>query len=291
MRDPERSFPTWFFDYDNDGRLDLFVAAYRAPISELFKAARGEPRQALLPALYRNTGGATFQNVTASVGLDNPYMPMGAGFGDIDNDGWLDIYLGTGDPNFESLMPNVLLRNDAGVRFQDVTVAAGVGHLQKGHGVSFADIDNDGDQDIFHELGGMYPGDRFYNALFLNPANDGPKPHNHFITVKLVGTRSNRSAVGARLKIVAETPIGPREIHRAVGITSSFGWTPLRQEIGLGAATAINRIEIDWHTSGQRQIVDAPPMDRFITITEGQPGYDILHQADPQPVRHAGTTQ
>ena len=72
---------------------------------------------------------------------------MGANFGDIDNDGYLDVYLTTGRPDFAALMPNVMLRNDQASRFVDVTFSAGLGHLQKGHGVGFADIDNDGDQD------------------------------------------------------------------------------------------------------------------------------------------------
>ncbi len=96
--------------------------------------------------------------MTADVGLDHPWLPMGANFGDIDNDGWLDVYLATGDPDFETLMPNVMLRNDGGRRFRDVTTSAGVGHLQKGHGVAFADLDHDGDQDLYHQLGGFFPG-------------------------------------------------------------------------------------------------------------------------------------
>ena len=83
----------------------------------------------------------TFQDVTKETALDKVFMPMGANFGDIDNDGYLDIYLGTGNPSYASLLPNVMLRNHDGKFFVDVTAASGTGELHKGHGVAFADID------------------------------------------------------------------------------------------------------------------------------------------------------
>src|SRR5208283_2972325 len=101
----------------------------------------------------------TFRDVTAQVGLDKVFMPMGANFGDIDNDGYLDIYLGTGSPSYSSLAPNVLLRNKDGKAFVDVTASSGTGELHKGHGVAFADLDNDGDEDNLTSIGGATPGD------------------------------------------------------------------------------------------------------------------------------------
>ena len=73
---------------------------------------------------------------------------MGANFGDLDNDGWLDAYFGTGMPDMRTLLPNRMMRNDGGTRFVDVTSSGGFGTVQKGHGISFGDIDHDGDQDI-----------------------------------------------------------------------------------------------------------------------------------------------
>ncbi|HEY7574767.1 MAG TPA: VCBS repeat-containing protein, partial [Thermoanaerobaculia bacterium] len=116
-----RSFATWFFDYDNDGWLDLFVAGYRATTADLAAEALGLPHSAELPRLYRNERDGSFADVTRAAGLAHAYLPMGANFGDLDNDGWLDLYLGTGDPGYATLMPNVMLRNDGGRRFQDVT--------------------------------------------------------------------------------------------------------------------------------------------------------------------------
>ena len=259
-----RSFACWFFDYDNDGWLDLFVGAYDATVEDVAAHALGRPDRATRPCLYRNNGDGTFTDVAKSSGLDLPLLPMGANFGDIDNDGWLDIYLSTGDPEFDTLVPNVMLRNDRGRRFQDVTFSGGFGHLQKGHGVAFADMDNDGDQDIYNELGGFYPGDAYQNVLLENPGHG-----NHFVTIVLQGVRSNRSAVGARIRIVVEDSSGEREIHRAVGCVSSFGGSPLRQETGLGRAKRIKRIEVWWPASGLRQVFEDVPLDRLVRIREG----------------------
>jgi len=265
----ERSFAPWFFDYDNDGRLDLWVGAYQATVADIAAEYIGRPHRGRLPRLYHNEGGGRFSDVTARAGLAHVYLPMGANFGDLDNDGWLDIYLGTGEPDYRALMPNVMLRNDGRGRFQDVTTSGGFGHLQKGHGIAFADLDNDGDQDVFHQVGGFYAGDRFHNALFLNPGHG-----NHFVTIKLVGTRSNRDAVGARVTVVVPHGEAERRIHRAVGSVSSFGGSPIRQEIGLGGATRILRIEIDWPASGTHTTLRDVPVDGMIRVTEGRDGFE-----------------
>ena len=268
-----RSFAAWFFDYDNDGWLDLFVSAYDASIADVTRDTLGLTHQAIRPRLYRNVAGK-FVDVSIQAGLDHAYLPMGANFGDLDHDGYLDIYLGTGDPDFQTLMPNVMLRNDRGARFQDVTTSGGFGHLQKGHGISFADLDNDGDQDIYHQLGGFYPGDRYGNAFFHNPGHGS-----RFLYLKLAGTESNRAGAGARIRLLVETrenPKGMREIHRAVGAVSSFGGSPLRQEIGLGRASKIRKLEVWWPASGRRQSFEDVPMDRLILVRESSQEFEVL---------------
>ena len=269
------SFASWFFDYNDDGWLDLFVAAYQSTIADVAADYIGVPHKGIAPCLYRNRGDGSFENVAKDVNLNHAYMPMGANFGDLDNDGWLDIYLTTGSPDFASLTPNVMLRNDRGKQFQDVTFSAGVGHLQKGHGIAFADLDNDGDQDIYHQLGGFFPGDKFHNTLFLNPsAGSETFGRNHFITIKLVGKQCNRQAIGARVRVVVKTPGGTKVRHRAVGMVSSFGGSPARQEIGLGDALSIDRIEIDWpgvaHASNT-QTIRGVSLDSFVEVTQGDP--------------------
>ena len=277
VRGPARSFATWFFDYDNDGWLDLFVCPYGAPVEGDVLAAtardyQGLPHQGVAPCLYRNEQGRRFVDVTRSVGLDHPWLAMGAGYGDIDNDGWLDIYLGTGEPRYEAIVPNVLLRSDRGRRFLDVTTAAGVGHLQKGHGIALADFDNDGDQDIYADLGGFYPGDRFMNALFLNRDR---RPQ-RFLKLQLVGTTINRQAVGARVAVKVDTPEGRRTIHRVAGLTSSFGSHPPRLEIGLGMARRIVEVSIEWSVEGLRQVLNDVPLNSLLRVTQSVPEFELL---------------
>jgi hypothetical protein len=260
----KRSFAPWFFDVDNDGDLDIYVSGYDARIADIAAWHLGQPFKASPPRLYRNKGDGTFEDVTRTYELWRPMAPMGANFGDLDNDGWLDMYLSTGSPEYEALMPNVMLRNVGGRHFKDVTVAGGFGNLQKGHGVAFVDLDNDGDQDVFNEVGGFYQGDVFYNSLYQNPGNA-----NHFLVLKLVGVKSNRLAYGARIKVVVQTPSGERALHRAVGSVSSFGGSPSRQEIGLGDASAIKSVEIWWPRSGTRQNLANLELDAFYEVTEG----------------------
>ncbi len=265
-----RSFATWFFDHDNDGDLDLWVNSYDARAAAAVRSALGMPHGASAPCLYRNDGGR-FVDIAKPMGLDHAWLPMGASFGDFDNDGWLDVYLGTGDPSYESLVPNIALRNDRGRGFQDITESAGLGHLQKGHGVTFADIDEDGDQDIHHQLGGFFPGDAFRNVLMENPGHG-----NHFLKVELVGTESNRQGIGTRITVNFTTPQGPRKVHRAAGCVSSFGQAPRRQEIGLGNAKAITSLEVFWPASGIRQRILEVPLDAVIRVTEGEAGFQEI---------------
>jgi len=114
VQGPTRGFATWFFDYDNDGWPDLFVTSYFASVEESARTYMGLPHNATTLKLFRNMHNGTFRDVTAEVGLDKVYMPMGANFGDIDNNGFLDIYLGTGNPSYASLVPSVLLHNVEG---------------------------------------------------------------------------------------------------------------------------------------------------------------------------------
>ncbi len=276
---PLDSFASWFFDYDNDGWLDLFVAAYRAEIEDVAADCLGDNFTAELPRLYRNKGDGAFESIGRESGLNHAWMVMGASFGDLDNDGFLDIYLGTGNPPFRTLMPNIMLRNNAGKGYQNVTTSGGFGHLQKGHGIAFADLDNDGDQDLYVQMGGAYPADKFANALFENPGHG-----NHFLKIRLTATTGNRQAVGARVKVVIDTPDGNREIHRAHGCVSSFGSHPQRLEIGLGQASAIKRIEVKWPVSKSLQIIEGVSLNSFISITEGVDGWTPL-EVPPTPFK------
>lgn len=265
VQEPVFSFPTWAFDYDNDGDEDLFCSGYYLPngVADVAVDYLGLPGEAPLPKLYRNNGDGSFTDVTTETHLNRVCHTMGCNFGDLDNDGWLDFYLGTGDPDFNTVIPNRMFRNAGGKFFQDVTTATGTGHLQKGHGVAFADIDNDGDQDVYIVMGGAYTGDNAKNALFLNPGNS-----NAWLKLKLVGTKANRAAIGARVKVTLATPGGPREIHRRVTHGASFGANPLRLEIGLGDATAVSKVEIRWPGSETRQTLRGFDLNRAYEVHE-----------------------
>jgi tetratricopeptide (TPR) repeat protein len=267
-----RGFAAFFFDYDNDGWPDIFVTSYFTSVDETVRTYLGLPHNVTSLKLYRNLGNGTFHDVTKEVGLNKVYMPMGGNFGDFDNDGFLDIYLGTGNPSYASLVPNVLLRNDGGKKFVDVTSSSGTGELHKGHGVAFADMENNGKIDIITEIGGAVPGDRHAFRLFENPGND-----NDWITVKLVGVKTNRSAIGARIHVTVENAgAPPREIYRTVGSGGSFGASPLEQQIGLGKNALISNIEIWWPTSNTRQNFHDVAANQFIQIKEFDPNFTKL---------------
>ncbi len=283
MTGPINAFACWFWDFDNDGRLDLWVNPNNATLSEVVRDQLGQPSSGERPRLYRNVGPPRFfRDTTAEVGLDRVVLPMGSNFGDVDNDGFLDMYLATGRPSYSYLMPNVLLRNEGGRRFADVTAATGTGHLQKGHGVAFADWDRDGDADIFLEAGGAAPGDRAHNVLFQNPGSG-----NRWLTVKLVGTRTNRAGLGARIRVEGEAADGSvASIYRTITAGSSFGGNPLTCTVGLGRAVRIRELQVVWPTSRTRQAFRDVPLDRSIEITEARDGYRVLdappiHAADP----------
>ena len=264
---PSDSFSTWFWDYDNDGWEDLYVAGYRiTDVGDLAAMHLGLKARTEMPRLYRNNHDGTFSDVTHAVRLDRVALPMGSNFGDLDNDGWPDVYFGDGEPSLGALIPNRLFRNAGGKVFQDVTVSADVGNLQKGHGVSFGDADNDGDQDVLEEMGGWFESDMAPSVLFRNPGHG-----NRWITLRLSGRRSNRSAIGARIKVRVTTPDGPRDIYSTCNTGGSFGGNSLQQEIGLGGATAIESIEVRWPATGETQIFRDAAMDRVYRIVEGDP--------------------
>lgn len=281
---PTRGFATWFFDYDNDGWPDLFVTSYFASVDEVARTYLGLHHNATTLKLFKNMRNGTFRDVTAEVGLDKVFMPMGANFGDIDNDGFLDIFLGNGNPSYASLVRSVLLRNDGGKRFVDVTTSSGTGDWHKGHGVAFADMDNRGYEDIVFVVGGATPGDAHVMRLFENPGNG-----NDWISLKLVGVKSNRAAIGARIKLTVENQgQGTRSIYRTVGSGGSFGASPLQQHIGLGKDARIVDLEIWWPTSNTRQNFSNVAKNQFLEIKEFAKEYTRLER---QPVRLGGTNR
>ena len=269
--EPIDSFATWFWDYNNDGWLDLFVAGYGSDIGDVAADYLGLPNDGARPRLYKNDGAGGFIDVTRELGLHRVHLTMGANFGDLDNDGFPDIYLGTGAPVFDALAPNIAYRNNDGEGFVDVTFSGGFGHLQKGHGIAFGDLDRDGDQDVFAQIGGFYPGDRFSNALYENPGHD-----NRWISIRLIGVESNSAAIGSRIRVELEMKSESRAVYAHVNSGGSFGASSLEQEIGLGRTRRIISLEVYWPTSGTRQVFHDVPLDSFIEVREGDDEFTVV---------------
>jgi hypothetical protein len=155
--------------------------------------------------------------------------------------------------------------NDRGTGFLEVTTSGGFGHLQKGHGIAFGDIDADGDQDIYAVMGGAFTGDAFRNALFLNPGQE-----HHWLVLRLEGVESNRSGIGARVRVrITEADGTSRDIQAHVGTGGSFGSQSLQAEIGLGDATSIDEVEVRWPGSGRVQSSTLLEPDMVYTWREG----------------------
>ncbi|MCZ6873743.1 MAG: FG-GAP-like repeat-containing protein [bacterium] len=261
---PLDGFVSFFFDYDNDGWLDLFVTGWTEDMEAILKSALerkpSDERNRL--ALYHNNGDGTFTDVTAQSGLAQTYGAMAAQFADIDNDGFLDIYLGTGGPPMDTYEPNKLFWNTGNGAFLDVTNSAGVGNLGKGHGATFADYDDDGDIDLYVPMGGAMFGDRQPNSLYQNNGT----PH-HWLKLRLVASKSNPDAIGA--KIIAT--IERNKIYRTVNGGTGFGSMndPVVM-LGLGGATRLSKLRVEW-PSGIRQEFFDIKADQLLVITEGQP--------------------
>ncbi|ULC60755.1 CRTAC1 family protein [Flaviramulus sp. BrNp1-15] len=273
---PIYSFPTWVFDYNNDGFEDIFVSGY--------STVENLPAQMMMqniktnkpinhPLLYKNNGDGTFEEVSLSSNLNEPIATMGCNFGDLDNDGFLDFYLATGDPDYFSIVPNRMYHNISGSKFEDITYSAGFGHIQKGHAIGFGDLDLDGDQDIYAVMGGAFEGDTFQNLLFENPLGN----KNNWINIVLQGKESNRCAIGAKLILTIEEHGKMRSIYYSVGTDASFGGNSMMAEIGLGKATLIKKLIVKWphHTKNVSEFTDIE-VNKTIKIVEGN-AIDVLN--------------
>jgi len=278
-KNTEPTFTTWFFDYNNDGWADIMVSDYNNRMNKplgYYAAAEGLGKP--IPQignvfLYRNNQDGTFTEVTNEVGLNKVVYSMGANFGDIDNDGYPDMYFGTGNPDFRSLVPNKLFKNVDGKRFADVTTSSRTGNLQKGHGVAFADLRNTGIQDIFIEMGGAYKGDSYNSSLYVNPGQN----NNNWIALKLEGVKANKCAIGSHIKVTFTENGAKRSVYKDVNSGGSFGSSPLRQEIGIGRAKWIDDIEIKWAGSQTVQHFKNLAPNQFLHITEGDNKATAMH--------------
>ena len=258
------AFVTFFLDVDNDTDLDIFISnsgSFEAFIAGQIAGAalHDSDRQ----VLYRNNGDGTFTDVTREVGLFCAFGAMGANFGDVNNDGYLDIYLATGAPQMGRLERDALFLNNGtqkSISFTDATVALGLGNLGKGHGVTFGDADGDGDVDIYVPVGGAFIGDQWHNLFYQNRGTDC-----NYITVELVGVKSNRDGIGAKVTLTVDGG----SIYREVSSGGGFGSTnSIPLEIGLGKNTRVKVLDIVW-PSGLVDTYRNLSVNQRLVITEG----------------------
>jgi enediyne biosynthesis protein E4 len=240
-------------DYDNDGGLDLYISDF----------------QAVPNRVWHNQGKGLFEDVSDWVGIAEPtrqVLSFGGGFFDFNNDGWQDLFIANGHvyPEVERVSPDVrykqinsLFRNDGKGKFVEVTKISGPGFATPyaARGAAFADFDNDGDLDIVVANNGDPP------LLLRNEGGTG----NHFLNLKLVGTASNRDAMGARIQLRAG---GLSQIREIAGSGSYLSQSDLRAHFGLAQSTHAESLDV-WWPSGRRQVFRDLAADRFYLIVEG----------------------
>jgi enediyne biosynthesis protein E4 len=242
-------------DYDRDGRMDVFKTNFAGDTS----------------TLYRNAGNGLCEDRTfaAGLGLNTRWLGWGDAFVDVDNDGWLDLLLVNGHvyPEVRRLkseagyeQPKVLYRNVGSGRFEDLTARLGppLTIPKAARGAAFGDIDNDGGVDVA-----------------IANVNDRPDLYrvqhdrsNHWISLKLTGTASNRSAIGARVHIVAGGPLRIEQWQEVRGGGSYLSQNDLRVHFGLGSATVVERVDVRW-PNGREERWTGLAADKIHTLVEG----------------------
>ncbi len=244
-------------DFDNDGRFDFYVTSYQGQFA----------------TLYRNLDGRLFEDVTLATGAGEGsfnQVTWGCGIVDLDNDGFRDLFFGCGhlidnidllDGSTSYRARPVFLRNINGRRFQNASAACGLGALEPSvaRGVAFDDLDDDGDWDIVI-LNSRLP------AMLLR--NDSPKER-RWLQIQLLGTRSNRDGVGARVRVVAGNCVWVDEVRSGRGYQSHFG---SRLHFGLGEQSQVDRIEVSW-LGGGRDVIERIPANQILLVIEGRGWY------------------
>ena len=266
VQPPHNGFVCFLFDYNNDGWPDALttsLAAWESVVAAL-RIDYVVPKSRVHPdssRLFRNNRNGTFTDVTFEAGLHFPVGVMGAGVADLDNDGYLDLYLGVGDPQMSRLEPNRFFRNNGDGTFSDLTDFVKFQRPgNKGHGVAFIDWEEDGDLDIYAQLGGHYPGDFARNAFYRNLKGN----RNSWLQVDLKAVKSNRDAIGARLTARSGSLLVFREVKGSEG----FGATSQRrQHFGLGQARRVDSLEIRW-PSGVVQTIGPLDANQVIEVEE-----------------------
>jgi hypothetical protein len=258
---------SFWWDYDNDGWLDLAQFEWSDHEDVIYTLKNGAgPSDGNPMRVFHNNRDGTFTQVNRELGLNGCWGTMSGNAGDFNNDGHMDLVLGNGSPKMERLEPATVLEYQSG-QFQNITFAAGFPITGKSHGVNMADLFGDGRLSVLIGAGGAYPGDLLTAGVYCPKSLPG-----NYVNVRLVGTKCNRSAIGARISLHA----GGRQQFRVVSGGSNFGCLPLEQHFGLGDIKAIDAVEISW-PHGSRQKFEGLAINKTYEFTEGSPEWTEIY--------------
>jgi tetratricopeptide (TPR) repeat protein len=265
----------FFCDYDNDGWLDIVQFAWSDHEDVVHTMKTGQaPHDGQPLRIYHNNRNGTFTMKNRELGIVECWGTMSGNCADLNNDGHLDLMLGNGSPRMDRVEPLVVLEND-GHTFRNVTFSSGMPFEGKSHGTNAGDLFGDGRMSIIVAAGGAYPGDLLTTSVYYPNQLLG-----NYLNVRLAGTKSNRSAIGARITIHAGGGVQMREVQGG----TNFGCLPFEQHFGLGTLESVEAIEIRW-PSGLKQRFENLPINDTIRIVEGQDGWEKVYQ--PKPIEAA----
>jgi tetratricopeptide (TPR) repeat protein len=274
----EGGFVASFLDFNHDGRLDLFWAGFTDAKTSVEQAVFGEHLNEYRSGqtrIFIQTEQGQFTERTDL--FDMPMSTMGSSFGDINNDGCFDFYLGKGTPESWFILPNLMYVGKTEStrcvdRLDNVSMLQGFGTIQKGHGIVFADFNNDGEEDIYSSLGGMWPADKWPNQLFINES----RLSNTWVEIRLRGKKTNYYGVGARIKVVARNSKNEEIVRYAlIDLRTGFGSSPYLAHVGLMDATRVEQVEVYWPASGCTQTYKAE-LKKLNVLDES----DCFHRED-----------
>ncbi|VAW95902.1 hypothetical protein MNBD_GAMMA21-1576 [hydrothermal vent metagenome] len=269
MDHDKTGFMSSFLDLNHDGHLDLYQAGAGLAYTVTDQAVFGADGANYANSIYINENGRFTEKREYFRG--NMHIgSMGVSYGDINNDGCYDFYVGTGDPEAWHIMPNLMYVGETKEAectgyLDNISMLHGFGTIQKGHGIVFFDFDNDGDQDIYSALGGMWPADIWPNQLFVNDS----AIYKSWVKLRLRGRDTNYYGIGAKIKVTATGKKGKKIIrHYHMDNKTGFGSAPYLAHIGLMDAVSIKTIEVSWPASRQKKVYNSVELNKLTILDE-----------------------
>ncbi len=280
-----KGYNAFFFDYDNDGRLDILASQYVTSsgirwgygmmclCSNLLKPGGYSEREwAAAATIYRNNGDGTFTNMHEKTRFI-PLGVMGIAHGDWNNDGYEDVVMGTGGPFTQQIEPTMFYQNNGDGTFSNLTTFTDFGLWGKGHGLAFADYDHDGNLDLFLAMGGLSIGDAWPSMLLHNKGNE-----RHWLEVALKGAPgTNVFGVGAQVRVYTKDRQQLMELSSGGNFSGS---STFRLHFGLASSAKVDRLEVTWpNKSHAKTVLRDVSADQAIEIEQTGGTYRRLWNA------------